>query len=98
MSNMGIVLDHIRERRVRAGYREPLPPREHMPPDLVEPCSRYPTAALLCFLAAVGGMIAVVVLMIALSVAASRGPKPAAAPKAVPGANGAGQAAGPLGR
>jgi hypothetical protein len=91
MNSVGIVLDRIRERRVRAGYRDPPPPREHMPPDLAEPCTRYPTAALLCFLAAAGGAIAVVVLLIALIVAANVKPKPVATPKAVPAGTGAGQ-------
>ena len=87
MSSVGVVLDKIRERRVRHGYREPRPPRERMPPDLAEPCARYPTAALLCFLAAVGGALAVIILAISLIVAANAKPRPAAMPKAAPGVN-----------
>src|SRR5258708_38483013 len=88
MSSMGLVLDRIRKRRVRAGYREPPPPRERMPPDLAEPCARYPTAALLCFLAAVGGAIAVVALLIAVLVTATVKPKPAVIRKTVPAGSG----------
>ncbi len=83
MSSVGVVLEKIRERRVREGYREPQR-RERMPPDLAEPCARYPTAALLCFLAMVGGALATIVLIVSLFVAAAVTPRPAAMPKASP--------------
>src|SRR5262245_21319891 len=74
MSTVGTILETIRERRVRSGYREARFPRDMAPPDLGEPCRRYPTAALLCFLAVVGGAVAAVVLLILLiaSVSATR--------------------------
>jgi hypothetical protein len=84
MSSVGVVLEKIRERRVREGYREPHPPRERMPPDLAVPCGRYPTAALLCFIAAVGGIVAVLFFIVALVVVATSTPGPVPGPKAVP--------------
>jgi hypothetical protein len=86
MSSVGVVLEKIRERRVREGYREPQE-RERMPPDLVEPCARYPTAALLSFLAIIGGVLATIVLVVSLLVAASAKPRPAAPTKAAPAGN-----------
>jgi hypothetical protein len=91
MNSVGIVLDRILERRMRAGYRAPPRPREHMPPDLAETCARYPTAALLSFLAVLGGTFAVVVLLIALLVTANAKPNPAGIPKTVPSRTGSGQ-------
>jgi hypothetical protein len=84
MSTVGVVLEKIRERRVREGYREPRAPRERMPPDLAVPCARYPTAALLCFVAAVGGIIAAILLLIVLVVVATSTPGPISGPAAVP--------------
>jgi len=84
MSTVGTILDTIRERRVRAGYREARIPREIAPPDLVEPCRRYPTAALLCFIAMAGAAIATIGLVI-LTIAAM-----SAAPPAGKGATGPG--------
>jgi hypothetical protein len=85
MSSMGVVLDRIRERRVRQGCREALAPRERIPPDLAEPCRRYPLTAFLCILAMVGAVIATIVPVIAILLTAGSTPKPVATPKARPG-------------
>jgi hypothetical protein len=86
MSSMGVVLDRIRERRVRQGCREALLPRERIPPDLVEPCRRYPLTAFLCILATVGAVVAVIVLFVVMLITAGSTPTPVAKPKARPGA------------
>jgi hypothetical protein len=86
MGNIGVVLSRIRERRVRDGYHEALEPRERIPPDLAEPCARYPTTAFVCFLAAVGAVIAAVIMLVVMLVTAGSAPKPAAKAKAAPAA------------
>ena len=85
MSSMGVVLEKIRERRIRERYREPRPSREHMPPDLAVPCANYPTAALLCFLAVVVAVIAAVFLLIVLAVIAGSSLGPLPGLRAAPG-------------
>jgi len=86
MKSMGVVLNRIRERRVRDGYHEALEPRERIPPDLAEPCARYPTTAFVCFLAAVGAVIAAMILLVVMLVTAGSAPKPVAKTKAAPAA------------
>src|SRR5437879_794095 len=85
MSSMGVVLDRIRERRVREGCREALSPRERIPPDLVEPCRRYPLTAFLCILGTAGAVVAVIMLFVAMLISAGSTPKPVAKTKARPG-------------
>lgn len=82
MSSVGTILETIRERRSRAGYREARGAREYIPPDYVERWARYPTASLLCFLAIVGGGAAAVALLIVMLLAANG---PTGAPAAGPG-------------
>ena len=55
-----------------------------MPPDYIEPCVRYPTVALIAFVAAIGAALAIAVLLIWAAVMASAVPKPAAPVKAGP--------------
>jgi hypothetical protein len=86
MSSIGVVLDRIRERRVRDGYHEALEPRERIPPDLVEPCARYPMTACVCFLAAVGAVIAAIIGLVVVLVTAASAPTPVAKTKAAPAA------------
>jgi hypothetical protein len=86
MSSMGVVLDRIRERRVRQGCREALAPRESIPPDYVEPCRRYPLTAFLCILATAGAVVAVIGLFVVMLLTAGSAPKPVAKTKAAPGA------------
>jgi hypothetical protein len=86
MGNMGVVLDRIRERRVRAGHHEALEPRERIPPDLAEPCARYPTTAFICCLAVAGAISAAMILFVVMLVTAGSAPKPVAKVKAAPGA------------
>jgi len=86
MNSMGVVLDRIRERRVRAGYHEALEPRERIPPDLAVPCARYPLTALICFLAVAGAIVAAMILLMVMLVTAGAAPKPAAKTKARPAA------------
>jgi hypothetical protein len=86
MSRMGVVLDRIRERRVRDGYHEALEPRERIPPDLVQPCARYPMTACICLLAAVGAVIASIIVLVVMLVTAGSAPKPVAKAKAAPAA------------
>jgi hypothetical protein len=83
---MGVVLDRIRERRIRDGYREALEPRERIPPDLAEPCARYPMTVFVCLLAAVGVVIAALILLVSLLVTAGSAPKPVAKAKTTPAA------------
>ena len=84
MSSMGVVLDKIRERRVRAGYHEALEPREHIPPDLAVPCARYPLTAFICFLAVAGAMVAALIPLVVMLVRPGSAPTPAAKVKAAP--------------
>jgi hypothetical protein len=86
MSRLGVVLDRIRERRVRQGCREALSPRECIPPDLAEPCARYPMTAFICFLATAGAIVAAMILLVIMLLTAGVAPKPAAKTKAAPGA------------
>jgi len=86
MSRMGVVLDRIRERRIRDGYHEALEPRERVPPDLVQPCARYPMTACVCFLAAVGAVIASIIVLVVVLITAVSASKPAAKTKAAPAA------------
>jgi hypothetical protein len=86
MSSMGVVLDRIRQRRVRDGYHEALEPREQIPPDLVEPCAHYPMTAFLCCLAGLGAVVGAIILFVVMLVTAGSAPKPLAKTKAAPAA------------
>jgi hypothetical protein len=84
MSDFSNLLEKIHDRRIRAGYREPRPPRERMPPDYIERCVRYPTVALIGFVAAIGAVLLFVILLILAAVMASAVSKPAAPAKVAP--------------
>ena len=97
MGDLSNLLEKIHDRRVKAGYREPLLSRERMPPDYVEPCVRYPTVSVVCFLAAAGVAAMALALLALVLIAVSGTPGPAgtlpagrAASKAAPPVGGAG--------
>jgi hypothetical protein len=79
MGDLSNLLEKIHDRRIRAGYREPRPPRERMPPDYIEPCVRYPTVSLVCFLAAAGATALAIALLLLILVAVSGTTRPAGA-------------------
>ncbi len=77
MSDLGNLLEKIHDRRIKAGWREPSPARERMPPDYVEPGFRYPTVSLFCVLAAAGALAMVIAMVLLILVAVSGTPGPA---------------------